>query len=291
MPIIPSPVMTSRHGYRRWIAPLALALALVTNASRADDASAWDTDQRSAVRLIAGSTGNGVPTLRAGIEMRIDPGWKTYWRYAGDSGLPPSFDFSGSDNVKSATVLWPVPRRFPDGAGGNSIGYTGTIIFPVQVVPRAMGRPVLLRLKAAYGVCEKICVPAGGKAELSLAGGPSGEDTALTAAEGRVPKPAALGAPGPLSIRSVHREASPTRQRVIVDIIAPDGADADLFAEGPTPQWSLPLPEPVESGSGGTRRFAFDVDGVPPGEKVAGAQIKLTLTTGDDAIEVTTHLD
>ena len=169
MPIIPSPVMTSRHGYRRWIAPLALALALVTNASRADDASAWDTDQRSAVRLIAGSTGNGAPTLRAGIEMRIDPGWKTYWRYAGDSGLPPSFDFSGSDNVKSATVLWPVPRRFPDGAGGNSIGYTGTIIFPVQVVPRAMGRPVLLRLKAAYGVCEKICVPAGGKRQFRLA--------------------------------------------------------------------------------------------------------------------------
>jgi DsbC/DsbD-like thiol-disulfide interchange protein len=284
--------MSSRHRYRWWIAPLALAGVVVTAAaSRAEDASAWDTDQRSAVRLIAGSAGSGTPMLRAGVEMRIDPGWKTYWRYAGDSGLPPSFDFSGSDNVKSATVLWPAPRRFPDGAGGNSIGYTGAIIFPVQVVPQDAGRPAVLRLKAAYGVCEKICVPAGGKAELSLSGGPSGEDTALTAAERRVPKPAALGAPGPLAIRTVHREATPTRQRVVVDVTAPDGADIDLFAEGPTPQWSLPLPEPLESGSGGTRRFAFDVDGVPPGEKVAGAQIKLTLTAGDDAIEVTTHLD
>jgi DsbC/DsbD-like thiol-disulfide interchange protein len=284
--------LPSRHKYRWWIAPLALAgIVVTTAASRADDASAWDKDQRSALRLIAGSTGNGAPVLRAGIEMQIDPGWKTYWRYAGDSGLPPSFDFSGSENVKSATVLWPAPRRFPDGAGGNSIGYTGTVIFPVHIVPQDAGRPALLRLKAAYGVCEKICVPAGGKAELSVGGGPSGNDDALGDAEVRVPKSTALGEAGPLTIRTVHREASPTRQRVVVDVTAPDGADIDLFAEGPTAQWSLPLPEPVESGSGGMRRFAFDVDGVPPGEKAQGAQITLTLTTGDDAIEVTTYLD
>src|SRR5690242_9881622 len=105
MPIIPPSVMSRRHKYRWWIAPLALAgIVITTAASRADNASAWDTDQRSAVRLIAGSTGNGLPLLRAGIEMRIDPGWKTYWRYAGDSGLPPSFDFSDSENVRSATV-------------------------------------------------------------------------------------------------------------------------------------------------------------------------------------------
>jgi DsbC/DsbD-like thiol-disulfide interchange protein len=51
------------------------------------------------------------------------------------------------------------------------------------------------------------------------------------------------------------------------------------------------LPEPVESGPGGTRRFAFDIDGVPPGSSIAGAPIKLTLVAGDEAIEVTAHLD
>jgi hypothetical protein len=51
------------------------------------------------------------------------------------------------------------------------------------------------------------------------------------------------------------------------------------------------LPEPVESGPGGTRRFAFDVDGVPPGSSIAGAPITLTLIAGGDAIEVTAHLD
>jgi DsbC/DsbD-like thiol-disulfide interchange protein len=271
---------------------VALALLLGTaGTSRAQEASSWDNDQRSGLRLIAGSARNGMDMSRAGIEMRIDPGWKTYWRYAGDSGLPPSFDFAASENVASVTVLWPVPRRFPDGAGGNSIGYTGNVVFPLQIVAQDANRPVTLRLNAAYGVCEKICIPANGRAELQLSGGPSSEDSVLTEAESRVPKPAVLGNPGALSIRAVRREGSASHQRVVVDVTAPDGAEVDLFAEGPTPQWSLPLPEPVESGPGGARRFAFDVDGVPPGSTIAGAPLKLTLVAGDNAIEVTTHLD
>ena len=268
-----------------------LLLLAPAGESSAQDASSWDSDQRSAVRLIAGSTGNGQLTFRAGIEMRVDPGWKSYWRYAGDSGLPPSFDFAGSENVNSVTVLWPTPRRFADGAGGNSIGYTDNIIFPLQVLAKQAGRPVILRLNATYGVCEKICIPASGKAQLQLTRRQSSEDAALTQAELRVPKPVALGAPGALSIRAVRRETSGSRPRVVVDVIATEGMEADLFAEGPTPQWSLPLPEPVGSGPGGNRRFAFDLDGVPPGAAIAGARITLTLVARDEAIEVTTHLD
>ncbi|MEA2985122.1 MAG: hypothetical protein QOD94_1376 [Alphaproteobacteria bacterium] len=291
MPNPVCPISTRLRSLYR-AAPLSLVLLLAAaGASRADDASPWDVDQRSALRLVAGSTGIGAPALRAGIAMRIAPGWKTYWRYAGDSGLPPTFDFTGSENVKRVTVLWPVPRRFADGAGGNSIGYTGEVVFPLQVMPQDARRPVTLRLKAEYGVCEKICIPASGKAQLQLTGGQSSEDTAVRVAEARVPRPAALGEPGPLSVRALHREVIASRQRVIIDVTVPDGGEVDLFAEGPTRQWSLPLPEPVESGPEGARRFAFDVDGVPSGSSIAGAQIKLTLVAGNDAIEVTTHLD
>src|SRR5262245_10040225 len=77
----------------------------------AADASPWDNDLRSSARLIAasasGESGNRV--LRAGIEIKLLPGWKTYWRYPGDSGVPPAFDFSASQNLKSATVLFPAP--------------------------------------------------------------------------------------------------------------------------------------------------------------------------------------
>ena len=284
-------LMPNRHSRRAGSAFIALGVLLAAGNARADDASAWDGDKHAALRLIEGSIANGAINLRAGIEMRIEPGWKTYWRYAGDSGLPPSFDFAGSENVKSVTVLWPAPRRFPDGAGGHSIGYSNNVIFPLQVVAQNASRPVTLKLKANYGVCENICIPATGQARLQLTAGRSDHDTALTNAEERVPKPAVLGAAGPLSVRAVRREASVERERVVIDVSAPEGAEVDLFAEGPTPQWALPLPELVEKGPAGARRFAFKVDGVPPGAKIAGAQLKLTLTAGLNAIEVTTHLD
>ena len=51
--------------------------------------------------------------VRAGVEIKLDPGWKTYWRDPGDSGMPPTLDFSGSDNVKAVTVLWPAPQAIP----------------------------------------------------------------------------------------------------------------------------------------------------------------------------------
>src|SRR5690349_10954009 len=85
----------------------------------AEDASNWDGQTHSAARLIAGAIGKDRDTtfLRAGIEIKLDPGWQTYWRDPGDSGAPPTFDFSGSDNVKSIDVLWPAPEKFADGGG------------------------------------------------------------------------------------------------------------------------------------------------------------------------------
>src|SRR5262245_31770733 len=101
----------------------AMSLLAAGNASAADDASRWDGDARSAMRLIAGSsaTPERAP-IRAGIEIRLKNGWHTYWRYPGDAGVPPRFDFAGSQNVGSIEVLWPAPQRIPE-QGLVAIGY------------------------------------------------------------------------------------------------------------------------------------------------------------------------
>src|ERR1700712_755127 len=112
------------------IAGLAVTLCGATPAS-ATDASAWSQDSKSAVRLIAGANKSNDASLRAGVEVKLQPGWHTYWRYPGDSGVPPRFDFAGSDNLKSAKVRYPAPRLFSDG-GGDSIGYSDSVIFPLQ---------------------------------------------------------------------------------------------------------------------------------------------------------------
>jgi DsbC/DsbD-like thiol-disulfide interchange protein len=269
---------------------LALVAAVCSPAAAAD-ASAWDGGPRAAVRLIAAGSSQTAPggALRTGIEIRLGAGWKTYWRYAGDSGVPPRFRFDRSENVADVAVLFPAPHGFND-EGGESIGYKGDVILPLQVMPRDKAKPVLLRLDLDYAICSNVCIPVVAKAELPLPG--DGEkDAAIDASEARVPKAVPLGEGDKLAIRAIRREAGGARPRIVVDVAAPPDAKLEVFAEGPTPDWSLPIPAPVAGAPAGLRRFAFDLHGLPPGASAKGATLRLTAATDEAAIEVTAPLE
>jgi DsbC/DsbD-like thiol-disulfide interchange protein len=274
------------------LAVAILILAASAGPACAGDASGWDGDARSTVRLIAGSPGTDASGkfLRAGIEIRLGRGWKTYWRYPGDSGVPPRFDFARSENIQSVAVQWPAPRSFSDGVG-SSIGYENDVIFPLRIVAKDEGKPVVLRLDLEYAICEKLCVPATAKVELGIGAGASTHDARLAASEARVPNPVAIGAPGPLAITSVRRVPESVRGRIIVEVAAPQDQAVELFAEGPTPDWALPVPEPQRDAPPGALRFAFEIDGLPPGATIDGAALRLTAVSDAAAIEVTTRLD
>ncbi len=254
--------------------------------ARADDASPWQRDAHSAVRLLAGSRSGTV--LLGGIAFQLQPGWKTYWRTPGDSGVPPRFDFSKSDNIEAVTVLWPAPTKFDDGAGGHSMGYHDAIVLPLRIVAKNADKPVTLRADINYAVCDKICIPVQVSAELPFTSVASTEDSALFAALDTVPKPAVVGDPNPLTIRDVIRDG---KSAVLVDVVVPDKREVNLFVEGPTPDWGLPVPKLVERSPPGVKRFAFDLDGMPPGTDPQGAALKLTLVGGDRSYEFNINLD
>jgi DsbC/DsbD-like thiol-disulfide interchange protein len=253
--------------------------------SPAQDASPWLNDGHSAVRLLAGSRSGAV--LLGGIAFQLQPGWKTYWRTPGDSGVPPRFDFSKSDNIEAVTILWPAPTKFPDGAGGNSLGYQKHVVLPLRIVVKSPDKPVTLRALINYAVCEKLCVPVEAKVELPFTSVASTEDGTLSAALDTVPKPANVGDPNPLTIRDVKREG---KQGVVVDVVTPEADPVGLFVEGPTPDWSLPVPQLREDGPAGIKRFAFDLDGLPPGANPEGAALKLTLVGRERSYEFNINL-
>ena len=203
-------------------------------------------ETHAAARLIAGAAQKsaGARWLRAGIEIRLDRGWKTFWRYPGDSGVPPTLDFAGSENVKSVTVLWPAPEQFDDGSGGHSIGYERDVVLPLRILANDATQPASLHVKVGYAICGNLCIPAEADLKLMLSGEAGAEEPALVAAEARVPRRVSLGAGGALAVRSVRRQPGGAHERVVVEVAAPEGAPVELFVEGPTPDWALPLPEP-----------------------------------------------
>ncbi|MFY9954067.1 protein-disulfide reductase DsbD domain-containing protein [Bradyrhizobium sp.] len=254
--------------------------------ARAEDASPWQKDGHSAVRLLAGSRSGAV--LLGGIAFQLQVGWKTYWRTPGDSGVPPRFDFSKSENIEAVTVLWPAPTKFDDGGSGHSLGYHNEIVLPLRIVAKNPDKPVTLRANINYAVCENICIPVDASAELSFNSVASTEDSALFAALDAVPKPANVGDPNPLTIRDIEREGTST---VLVDVVTPDARDVNLFVEGPSPDWSLPIPKLVEHGPPGVKRFSFQLEGLPPGANPSGAALKFTLVGSDHSYEFNINLE
>ncbi|WP_240643718.1 protein-disulfide reductase DsbD domain-containing protein [Paracoccus siganidrum] len=109
-------------------------------------------------RLLPGWTdGNGDRV--AALELELEPGWKTYWRSPGDSGLPPEFDWSGSENLAGVTFHWPAPEAILSG-GDVSLGFHDRLVLPFTAHAARPGTPVELAAEIDLGLCERICVPA-----------------------------------------------------------------------------------------------------------------------------------
>jgi DsbC/DsbD-like thiol-disulfide interchange protein len=251
----------------------------------AQDASAWVKDDHSSLRLLAGSRSG--PVLMGGIEIQLQQGWKTYWRYPGDSGVPPRFDFSKSENVESVTPLFPAPKTFPDGSGGTSFGYHKQLILPLRIIPKNPNEPVLLRANIDYAICEKLCLPIEAQAELRFSSSVSAQDSAIINALGKVPKPVSTSDAAPISLKGFKRDG----KIVTVELATGNAAGLELFAEGPTPDWALPVPKRSAPGETGIVSFTFDLDGVPSGAQPEGAALKLTVVGSEGAFEYNVRLN
>ncbi len=205
----------------RSASPLLCPVACAATEVRAEDSSPWQRDTHSARAAAGGIAQRRV--LLGGIAIQLQPGWKTYWRTPGDSGVPPRFDFSKSDNVEAVTVLWPAPMKFDDGAGGQSLGYKQQVVLPLRIVAKNADKPVTLRAEINYAVCDKLCIPVEASSRTrAFASVASTEDGALSAALDTVPKPANIGDPNPLTIRDVKRDG---KANVLVDVTAPEAKE------------------------------------------------------------------
>src|SRR5918998_4004655 len=139
--------MTATH-IRLFLLLLSLALPAEALAAR----SAWSPAAQSQLRLLLAAPEAG--RIDGGIEIVLDPGWYTYWRNPGEAGVPPVFDFSGSENVADVKVLYPAPERYDDGASVSLI-YRDEVVFPLTVIPVTPDAPVTLQVEAKFGVCRE----------------------------------------------------------------------------------------------------------------------------------------
>jgi DsbC/DsbD-like thiol-disulfide interchange protein len=124
-------------------------------------ATPWTGKAPAQSRLILESTQfSGTGIIRAGVQIRLDDGWWTYWRAPGATGMPPMFDWSGSENLAGdPETIWPVPIRAVAYAEHINT-YRKNVVFPIELRAENPAKPIKLHLKISYGICRDMCVPA-----------------------------------------------------------------------------------------------------------------------------------
>ncbi len=109
-------------------------------------------------------------TTTLALRLAIDPGWHTYWRNPGESGLPTTLAWHLPPGYSAGDIVWPAPRELPAGPLIN-YGYEGEVfhLVPLEVPADAKpGATAALAARADWLVCKETCIPEGADLTLEL---------------------------------------------------------------------------------------------------------------------------
>lgn len=275
-------------GARGLVGP-AMALLLTLAPSPASAAIGnWQGEGNAQVRLIAvGVDDNG--RIAGGIEIAIDPGWKTYWRSPGDAGVAPLIDFSGSTNLDGPVVVeYPVPHRLDDGYAVTNV-YENHVVLPLTAVAVDPKAETELVLSLDIGVCADICIPEHFDLTLALAPGESDESAGTILVDARRALPG-RPEPGVFDVDSVSRVGGTDKRPVFeIHLVAPNAATAEIFVEGPV-DWYPAMPTLISSDAAHAT-FSVEFNRLGSKTPIGGNTFTVTIVANGRAIEDTVALD
>ena len=259
---------------RRFCFPALLAL-FVAGPLSAQSLS----DILSAEVLPGWKTASG--THIAGIRLKLSQGWKTYWRSPGEAGIPPEFDWAGSDNIGRVQIHWPTPEVFSFN-GMRSIGYAQEVVLPVEIWPLRSEEAITLDTSVDLGVCRDVCVPANVKLSAVLSSKGNADPTIRKALSTQPASAHDLG----LKTARCHIEPMKRGLKMTAELdMPPLGANEVVVIE--TADARVWVSEAETSRVGG--KLYADVDLVGPGRKpfsLDRSGITMTVLAEGRAVEV-----
>ncbi len=266
---------------------LVLLLPLPGNSGAALALSSeWARTDVSQARLVAAAAAVGdAEFLRLGIQFQLDPEWKIYWRSPGDSGSPPTPDFSASRNVRDVEIAWPAPQRFFELADLETVGYVDEVVLPLRVQSAEPGATVQLRATMPYQACKEICIPFVADLALDL---PPGAAAATPFArlidrhDAKVP-----GAPeaAAIEVAAWGIVGAPPEEQMEIVLRSPlPFTSPALFVEAPH-RYRVPASSASLESDNRLARLTAPVES-RRGNTIAGQMLTLTVVDGDRALEI-----
>jgi len=94
----------------------------------------------------------------AAINIKLEDGWKTYWRVPGIGGIAPILNWEKSKNIRNISQIWPTPNIYNE-YGSQTIGYKDELLLPLRIQPIDKKQPIHLSITIDFGICSDVCVP------------------------------------------------------------------------------------------------------------------------------------
>jgi DsbC/DsbD-like thiol-disulfide interchange protein len=259
-------------------AMLAAILAFGSPGPSAEAAeSDWFVTQGAKIRLISLPAVDG-KSINAGLQIKLEKGWKTYWRSPGASGLPPQLDFSGSINIAKTSIDYPVPMTFGDNENLTA-GYDHPVTLPISISPLFANRAVTVQLAGVVGICAEVCIPV--QFALSLEETGQGISSREVASELLLARSNLIG-----EQRDGFRvtTAEVNGQMLNIEARIPAGStESTVLVEGPE-NWYL-TPARAMSIDGTTARYEVSLKDIPADAQPENTELRVTLVSDGQGVE------
>ncbi len=145
--------------------------------------------------LLSADTVRPGDMIWAGVDMKMDPGWHTYWKNPGEAGMATKIEWQLPPGVTAGETEWPLPEKLPP-AEVTTYGYNDEVMLLVPLKVPADFKPGLqfdLKAKVSWLECKEECVPGNANVEATLNLGRETTNSADAAAidlwKSKVPQP------------------------------------------------------------------------------------------------------
>ncbi|MEP2980492.1 MAG: protein-disulfide reductase DsbD domain-containing protein [Lentilitoribacter sp.] len=249
--------------------------------------SEWQEAEGARVRVVTQSTPDENGVIKAIVEVDLEPGWKTYWREPGSSGIPPLFNFSASENVEDVKVHFPVPSLISDETGSYA-GYKKSLAFPIDLKTKDPTDATHLQADIFLGVCNEICVPISANIDLDLKEFQTSSEQKVLIENARFNLPTQPAKDFNLKQAEYVSDTNSVEFEVTLPAFYPPNMKPEVFIQSPE-KWPMSQPKLIDTVDGSVR-FKSDIFDQPDANTPLEGPLYVLLKLGQRSVETTVEL-
>src|SRR5665213_73961 len=119
--------------------------------------------------LLSADTAKPGDTIWAGVDLKMETGWHTYWKNPGDAGMATEIKWQLPPGISAGEIQWPLPEKFPP-IEVTTYGYENEVMLlvPLKIETNFSSGQIDLKANVSWLECKEVCIPANAVIQATL---------------------------------------------------------------------------------------------------------------------------